>query len=750
MTARRARRTVVVGFVVVMALTGSAPPVAGQGRARVLLISLPRVAWADVARADAPVLDGLVRRSAVASLSPRTIGPHTSLGEGYLSVGAGNRAAVMIGEPRRGTEEPEAGLAFDRDERFGGDEVTDVHARRTGARSPTAAVLHLAQPLVEATNDSLLYGAIPGAMGAALATAGRSAAVIANADSGERLEPLGLHREAALAVMDANGAVAGGRVGPALTEPHPASPFGRRLDAFAVVGEATRAWDADDVVLVEASDTERADAFAAAVAPARRDELVAEALTRFDSVLEQLLAATDDRADAVVVFTPASRRGVEMLGVFAAAGERFVPGAAASSATTRRAGYVTLPDIAPTVLRHLRVAMPSSMTGNPVTSSTAATRPEVDQLIAANERAVFRDRATGPVSVAFIVLQVVGYGIAAAALSIGVHHRRRLTAAAAFVALVTLAFPAVAFLSGLMAYRHLGLVGYAVAAFGAASLLAGIAWFVARNRPLLAPVALCGLGLAVLAGDVVTGGHLQLDTVFGYSPIVAGRFAGYGNLAGALVVSSAIVVVSGLVALFTPSERRRQVLIASGGGLLVVAVLEGAPGLGSDVGGILTAVPSFAVLVLLLADRQLRPARVALIGAATVALVAVAAAIDVARPSESRTHLGRLVAATFADGPGGLAVVFQRKAMANVSILTSSVWTYVIPVALAFLAFLTWRPQGFLRVLMGQVPGLRAALVATLVAGSLGFALNDSGVAVPAMMLAVVLPHITWLVVRTR
>jgi hypothetical protein len=47
------------------------------------------------------------------------------------------------------------------------------------------------------------------------------------------------------------------------------------------------------------------------------------------------------------------------------------------------------------------------------------------------------------------------------------------------------------------------------------------------------------------------------------------------------------------------------------------------------------------------------------------------------------------------------------------------------------------------------VPGLRACLVGGTVVGVLGFALNDSGVAVPAMLLGVLLPHVTYLAVRT-
>ena len=57
------------------------------------------------------------------------------------------------------------------------------------------------------------------------------------------------------------------------------------------------------------------------------------------------------------------------------------------------------------------------------------------------------------------------------------------------------------------------------------------------------PLLLVGLLWTMLIGDIFTGGRLQIDTVFGYSPVVAGRFAGYGNLAFALLAISTVVLV---------------------------------------------------------------------------------------------------------------------------------------------------------------------------------------------------------------
>jgi len=45
---------------------------------------------------------------------------------------------------------------------------------------------------------------------------------------------------------------------------------------------------------------------------------------------------------------------------------------------------------------------------------------------------------------------------------------------------------------------------------------------------------------------------------------------------------------------------------------------------------------------------------------------------------------------------------------------------------------------------------VRACLLGSLIIGVLGFALNDSGVAIPAMMFGIVLPWVTWLLLRTE
>ncbi len=733
---RRLCALVLLGAVLVALAT---PAGADERRARkVVIVAVPSLTWELVERLRPAAISDLLEGAAAASLSVRTIGPRTDVGEGYVTLGAGNRATARSGV---------AGAAFGPEEHAEASTAADAYARRTGERA-VGSVFHLEIADVERSAARLHYGAEPGSLGQALAEADLQAAVIANSDllRGGSYEP---HREAALAMMDRSGRVRAGTVSAGLRTGDVAWPFGVRSDDDAVAAAFDDALATSDVVLVEASDMPRVDAYRKHSTARAQDKAEELAVGAADRLVAHVLDSVDLERDLVLLVAPSSPSTGERLTVFAMAGVGIDPGAA-SSATTRRAGFVTLTDVAPTILDALGLETPDAMSGTVITSAGGGPRTfaDVEDMRRVDEITRFRDKAVGPVSVAFIVFQVLVYAAAVVAFTGDRAWLRRYVGGAA---LVVLAMPSLVFLSGLVTYDQLGVLGYVVALFVASAALAALAWRVGRRHLLLPPALLIGSTLSVLLVDVLSGAHLQINTPFGYSPIVAGRFAGYGNLAFALVAMAAVVV--GTVVWAFPRIGGSAEPPRVGPGLAVAAclfvltlVVDGLPSLGSDVGGVLATMPAFAVTILLLAGWRVSWPRIAAIVVITGAAIAGFALVDLARPEDHRTHLGRFVERV-ADGDIG--TILQRKAEANIGLLTSSVWTYVIPVALAFLAFLTWRRTGFLRELQRAVPGLRACLVGGVVAGVLGFALNDSGVAVPAMMFGVLLPYITWLLVRS-
>lgn len=712
---------------------------AGGPVERILVLSLPHVAWTDLGQGDTPRLDALLDRSAIANLAVRGVRRRTTTGEGYATISAGTRAGAPGGID---------GLALTPDEDFEGGTAGAAYRRRTG-HPPDGAALHLSVASFHSRNDRLLFGGEIGALGAALAAAGVSAAVVANADQAPAGPDPGRYgREAAVALMTPDGTTSAGRVDSGLLRQDPDAPWGHRLDVGAVTDAFDDVWTDRSVVLVEASDLARADVYARLAGAERRPHLFRDALSWSDELAGALLDRVDPERHAVVVVGPSSPRAATRLTVAGLA----VPGgrpALLRSASTRRSGFVVLADVAPTILELLTLDRPASMEGRPMEAGAVGgdAGERRGYLIDTEAEARFRDGLVGPVALAFVVAQV-----ALSALAVVVLRRRpgRWRSVVEVLALWLLFTLPCTYLAGFVQFSDLGRAAYFAFVVVGALVLALGAWALRRARVGPGPADLVPVGVAlavmvaVITGSAVTGSRLQLNTVFGDSPIVAGRFSGINNLTFSQLATAALLL-SAFGAHWLRGRRGAVFAIALLAGVLVV---DGLPAFGADVGGVLAAVPAFVLVAgLLLGIRPgLRTVVVGVVG--TAVAIAAFTLFDLARPSSERSHLGRLFEQIDADGWAAFSQVVERKADANLSVLTRSPWTLMVPAALAFVAYLVYRSPSALGAIQRRMPELRAALAGVGAAAVLGFALNDSGIAVPGMMLGVLNPVLVYLSAR--
>ncbi|MGQ0804871.1 MAG: hypothetical protein ACT4PI_13535 [Actinomycetota bacterium] len=704
----------------------TATPSSPSGRVeRVLIVSLPNVSWADLERIELPHLDRLFREAAIGDLTTRASLDRraTRLGDGYITLGAGTRA---IGDD--GTMD---GLGLGVDEPFGLDTAGVVFERRTG-RSVSGGVVQMGIADIVDRNEALPFDAEPGALGAALADAGYARAVIANADGTEPSDvPPVYRRQAVSALMDEQGVVPGGAVGPELLVEDRRAVFGLRYDNEAVLAAFDAAWERESVVLVEASDLARADAYRGSATAARRGRLTADALRRSDELVGELLDRVDPERDAVLVVGPAHPRREITLTVAAVRAPGVEPGLL-RSATTRRSGFVQLVDVAPTILDLLDIDRPTSMEGRSfeVGREGGSASDRRDFLVDADAAARFRDGHGSQVTSAFVVAQLVLTGAAALWLT-GRLRGRGVAGALRVAALALLAFAPAVYLARILPFHDLGTTWYWAFLVSVALALAAAYEVAGRHDPLDSVLAALAVTVGLLVVDVWVGAPLQINSAFGYSPTVAGRFAGFGNLAYAALAVCALL----LAALLAHRIGERRGAWAGVGVLAFVLVVDGMPFWGSDVGGVLSMAPAFAITGILLLGRQVRLRVVALVAVGTALTLGGFALIDLARPVDRRTHLGRLVVLFGDEGSAGVATVVGRKLDSSIGTLTTSVWGVIVPVALAFLAYLALRSPVSLRDLTARVPELRAAIIGVLVLAGLGFTLNDSGIAIPGLML---------------
>ena len=697
------------GAVLAAAMVLVPGPAAAQPCSNAVIVGLAGVTWSDVQRVEPPAILRLADEGAVGSVAVRTNTSRTTYGAGFATVGAGARMdAPKSAGPVRVPDE----LVED-DVRVAGLDAIRELAREAGYSTARPGALAEALPdrTVAAAGSSVL-GLDPPA-------------------------PAGVDLPVLLATTDEEGVVDRAAVGPDLLRPEPDAPFGVRTDLDVVDGVVEELLDDPcAVVVLDPGDLVRADVLARLGDDGARDDALLSADSQIASVAGRL-----DEDDLLLVVSVTSPRSDEdtHLGMAIARGPGFDAGTRLESASTGEAGIVTLPDVAPTVLAHADVERPSSMLGRPWFARPAS-GDLVAQAVDLDEESVFSYGVQPGVATGFVVAQVAAY--AALLVLFGVRGRGRAipvgvpARAIEVAALALAAFPLASYLAMAGMTHELGTPGFVLLLLAVDALIVGLT-LAALRSPLDRLLGIAAATLSIIVGDLVLGERLQLNAVFGNSPIVAGRFSGLGNLAFSILGASAVVTATVLV---HRSGRSGRALAGAAAIFALAVAVDGAPFLGSDVGGVLALVPGFAITWFLLSGRKVgwRAALAAVIGG--VLALGLFLAIDLARPEESRTHLARLVENVGDEGPDVLVDTIERKVRTNARIFGSTIWTYLVPPALLLLAVLLRKPPGRWQQLATSFPVVRSGLVGGLVLALLGFAVNDSGIVVPAMFLSWLVP----------
>jgi hypothetical protein len=702
------------------------------------VISLPSVTWADLEAADAPNLDRLFSESALADLLTRAGGKRFSLGNGYVTLGAGTRALA----PDR-----VAGEGYEASEAVEGGTAAEVFARRTGLRVDEGLVQLGIQEITRA-NDEALYDASVGALADALAENGSGRAVIGNADAVEvGTVDAGVpevQRPAVAGLMGSDGTVPGGQVDDGLLERAPRAPFGVLLAPGAVDRAFATAWEEPGVVLVEASDLLRADEYRAFADPDNVRRQRNRAIAHTDEIVGRLLKRVDPTRDAVVVTAPLASRASGGLAVTSVRAPGVEPGFL-KSGTTRRSGFVDVVDVAPTVLSMLGIARPDSMEGRVMSVGSTADdgSGRIDALIQTSRDSVFRDNNQGAAALALVVLCALLAFAAALALS----RVRRALVVVEWGALGVIGFLLATYLAGPFHFVDAGGKGsYWLFLLGGAAVFAAVCTLLGRRSFCDALLVALGLTVAVHTVDLVTGATLELNTVFGYSATIGIRVAGEGNLTFS-ILSAATLLFTGLLAWRVRGPVGRAVALSV---LLVVLLVMMAPMFGQDFGAS-AAAPGFVLLAWLLLGRKIRWSTVAALAGVLVVSGLAIGFLDLLRPADERTHIGRFFEQVGRDGLGGLFLVVRRKAGENLASFGHTIFVWMIPVAVGFaVIYLLVAKPGTVAGLVRRVKTFKATMLALCVTAVLGYLLNDSGVAIPAMMAVVVECAVVFLVAREQ
>ncbi|GAA3443248.1 hypothetical protein [Planomonospora venezuelensis] len=676
----------------------SAPAPAGgpgrRGAARVVVLGVPGLLWSDLDRARTPNLWRLVEAGGSASMSTRAAPPQgrgfICPVEGWLTVSAGQRAGTPGMACALPSPPPVSGA---------------------GVSVPGWAEL-------AAFNTGTGYNPVLGQLGRLVTTAGGQVAAVGPG--------------AVLGAADTSGKV--GRYAESVEQLGDLAPY--RL-VVVEAGDLARAWIG--------AGTGEGGEHASLTGQARR-EAVASADRQVGAVLDRLPPDTALLVGGVSDTASAAHLHVAIAYGPSPGGGPY-PRGRLTAASTRQDGLVTLTDLTATALALLGLDAPTSVVGRAWTAGSPAGGPAsalVADLADEDLASQVLRQVRGPFFTAFVTVQILFYLLAAAAIRRGWGGARALTAVRA-VATVSGSIAVATFLAQLVPWWTfpVPMAGVVLTILGIACAVAGLALAGPWRAHVLGPLtAVAGITSLALLLDVMTGSTLQVNAVTGYEPVTGGRFYGFGNIAFAVYSAGTILALAGIAQWLTGRGRRGLAVAVCVlyGGLAVFA--DGWPAWGADFGGVPAFLAGVAVFVTLLTGRRVSVAGLGLVGLAGAVLIGAIAVADWSRPAGRRTHLGAFVQQVL-DGEAWTVVSRKFGAMVGVTVGNWSL-TLLSLVALAFLFLVLNRPSRWGAAALGRAyasaPALRAGLIGALTCALVGFLMNDSGIAIPAMALTVAVP----------
>ena len=670
-----------------VAEAGSAP--ATPAIRHVVLVGVPGLRWADVSAASTPALWRLARQGSVGSLSVTGVRTVSCPADGWLTLNAGARAAA----PRTAAGSCAPLPA-----------VSEVHYRGGGGVMRSRTQIAQMPSIVAANqvfNENPTWGMLRSAAGPGQCTtaAGRGAALALASRSGQ----LGSFLPGAAGLTRAD--------------------LARCPLTVADLG-----------------------ALRPAAGPVRARDVRAD-----DQEIGRISAALP--GGTILVVAGVSDDAAPHLRVLVISGPGFRSGLL-TSPSTRQRGLALLLDLPVSVLHWLGLPVPSAAVGQVLhRASRSSLATAVSGLLGQDTAAqVYRTTISW-----FFLVVGLGYVVLFTVIAVfpwgrGEARRRRRRAVARVAGIAAACVPAGSFLASLVpwwTWPHPAFLLYSMTVAWALAIAVVALSGPWRPDPLGPPGVVAAVTLGVIALDVMTGSHLQMGTPFGLSALVAGRFYGIGNNAVEIYAASGLLLAAWLGAMalrrggpvLTGMAARRRALFVMAAVALFTVVAAGWPGFGAKVGGTIAMVPGFLLLMAAAAGVRITARRGLLVAVSGLAVVVVFAVLNYALPGTGHSDIGAFVGQVLHGGASG---TLHRKVSSNLSSLTESAWSLVIPVALAVAGVaICWpgRVRAWLLIRAYQaVPLLRPALGAIWLTGVLGWFAEDSGVTVPAAGFPLVLP----------
>ena len=695
------------GLVIGSVVSTKTPPNGREISEAIVLIGTGGLSWSDVSPRTTPTLWSILRDGATATLTVRSVHANTCPVDGWLTLSAGEQAADAVDGVVGG----------------GGPDGIKPPCRALPAEMTPGKVPHCSE--YRAAAGGSRFDASIGLLGEQVASHGGCIQAVGPG--------------AALGAARASGMVV-------RYEQYDESTLSAALTSCLVtlidVGPVRDPADVDPKDELRPATT--------------RAQQVAAIDARVAAILKVTPAGTD-----VGVVSLADAGASERLRMIAITGPHFGAGTLEST-STRQPGLVQLTDLTPSLLQHLNIPRPTSLGGTPIKfvpageSSDQSASKRLQSLLDHDQASHEVKSLVEPFFYGWVLLQLAlyltaawlwrrGWGSGAQRHQLLVNTRRLATIAATV--------PVSTFLANLLPWWRFSLPMVSVmASVGLfATMISALALLGPWHKRTFGPlIVVCVTTMTVLAVDVMTGSQLQLSSLLGLQPVIGGRFYGMGNVTFALFATATLMLCMAVGDHLVTLGQRRDAAAAVAGIGIAAVIIDASSSWGADLGGPTALLPAVVYLVLVILQIKLTWRVVLAAMGGVGAFVLFLGVLDWMRPAESRSHLGRFVQTTI---DGGAWDIIVRKLAQNATLFFSNPLSLLIPVVLILFAYTlarpTWWAAAPLRRPFEDISLLRPALIAIMIMWIIGFALNDTGAAIPAVGAMLACPLVIAITIRT-
>ena len=253
-------------------------------------------------------------------------------------------------------------------------------------------------------------------------------------------------------------------------------------------------------------------------------------------------------------------------------------------------------------------------------------------------------------------------------------------------------------------------------------ILTPLALMVGRLASVPNIIAATAITVAAFTVDAALGAVMQPGSMLNSRPIYGLRWYGFGNVTFAAYASAGLILAGYIAHRCLAVGRRGAAMAAVGAIGFGIVICEGWPSMGSDFGGVVALTPAVLWLMLGLSGVRMTWLKVLAIGGSAVLAVAVISILDWRRGPDRRTHLGNFVQRIL---DGDALDVISRKAVASAETIFSivGIGSLLIGVVLWIVIFRFVVPR-----ISSEFSTLRSTLIAALIVAIVGTLLNDSGI----------------------